>query len=238
MRTLQLLALVLLATAARADTLTFPYFYACDSGVVDCSAAFADSPHYYGDFGMNTVSPTGPFGPVGSGPSSMFLSNLNGIVIGINSDTGDASGNVIGQNGFVHWWPADNESAQFVDINNNNVAVGNLWANFADPGAGFIWQGGYDGAFIAERLPAGVVPGDCNQLVQPGCTGSNFNNVAINDSNQILVDVSFWTPDSPSVTEMRGVLSPFAVPEPSTLLLLATAVGVAWLVRRSLFRTA
>jgi len=77
----------------------------------------------------------------------------------------------------------------------------------------------------------------CPSTSIPGCPAGYASSVsgifglAINDSNQLLVDLELGAgPD----LQIKGILSPFAVPEPSALLLLATAVclGVLKLARR------
>lgn len=205
-------------TPAAADSFpTYSYFYSCDSGVVDCSTFHS---HYYGDFGM--ANPPVVIGlPSYIGIASVIASNVLGEVIeDVRESTGSEEGYGVG--GHVYDLDCCDANVISGDINNEGVYV------FGPVnGGGFGLSIGSDGT----RRLASVDPGN----MPTGFLGSiSYTTVdAINESDQVLVDLLIGDPLTGSRTEERGVFSPFAVPEPSSLCLLLTILlGSAWIARQ------
>ncbi len=216
MRSLQLLTLALLAAAAWADEYNF--FYSCDSGIVNC----ADFPkHYNGDFGMNGQPPLGFDQGVTGGESYSAVvteSNIHGEVIG---DLGTFNGNY-GFYGFGGTIYPDLGTQGVdglflpVDINDNGTYLYDI--QLASGNAVFV---NHDNLRQLINSPAIAAQFGAQAV-------GDFDNFAygLNDQNQILLDLSvYYAPGD--VRTVEGVLSPTAVPEPSTLLLLT--VGIALL---------
>jgi len=216
MRSLQLLVLALLTIAARADGIpAYPYFYTCESGVVDCSGF-----GMHGGGGWSNGLPSIGF------PELALSFGLNGYLqVTAANSRGEAIGTIYGGSlvgsGLAGYAGLDGQSYCLrycgeytypVDINNNGLFL------FNSAGSGFA-QIGFGSAVGFPSTSSLQV----DQSAIPAGIGGDIWGLGINDSNQVLV--SFIS------SPVKGVLSPFAVPEPSAVLLLATVV-VFWGARR------
>ncbi len=212
--------LLLLAAPAQADT--FNFFYPCASGVVDCSAF---PKHNYGEFEM-----TGPNLPLSSDPgitggknynTAVTESNIHGQVLGIMWTVYSGAYAFTGIGGIIHPELSTNGvDGRFapVDINNNGMYAINI-------------QGGSNGSYVVvghDNLTA-LLDGPALAAQLGALAVGVGGDVAygLNDENQLLVDLSVVYDGPSQINIVRGVLSPTAVPEPSALLLLATAIGIA-----------
>ena len=207
MRSLQLLALALLATVARSDSLpVFNYFYSCASDVIDCS-----------NFPIHQEGPTRTF-DISAQPANGFF----GAVIATQP----------GFTGPVSWRQvASNNRGEALGYLDDGV-FGTLRPVLMDPtgeifsligwaldinNSGLIVENAIDGPFVQDAVSLDFTCPVCGPFVSPSLNAAlNFRIIGqvdgVNDANQIFVELEAG----------RGVLSPFAVLEPSTLLLLAT----------------
>jgi hypothetical protein len=229
MRAIQLFALSLLVMAARADT--FPYFYDC---AINCNFLFSD------DTNVQKTPPAVVPDEVSDcsycGSPGVIAYNLNGdLAIGSARNLRDCCENaqvaILIQNAVATIFPfGDGEGYSLVDMNSSGEVIGNH-DGFGNDKA-FFWL---NGRASTEELPDGVLLPD--EFVV------NIFNWGLNNSGQIGVTVvTMHTPDNNGRIIM-GTLSPFEVsdpdtfraastdpvPEPSTLLLLATAAGIGLL---------
>ena len=226
MRSLQFLILMLLATAARADY----YYYKCSSGLVDCSAEnFVGE--YYGDYGLTHLQPVEwPNEPtyyaLGIG---ILFSNSHGQAVGY-ADPCCAGGSLVlvfGENGVVHCVLLEcrDEDERIMGISESGIIA----ANSPD----------FSGGFLSDFQGHLLLVGDTTSQLLHSPSGdvllSQFLIEGMNAKNgQLLVNAIAEDADSRNIVGSgEAVLSPFAVPEPSTFLMVATAAGIALLVLRS-----
>jgi hypothetical protein len=203
----------------------YRYFYSCSSGVVDC-VNFDRNQNYYGDFGMNGLVPTN----WGNGPASFHvdMSNKRGEVIGrVNAINADSM--AYGLNGVVMCVAGGcrDMADHPVALNDNGLF---LFYSGYGPSCAYI---GYGFNEIAELGPSTMGVGtSCGLADVLHLSNFQFGEIrgvgtlGINNDNQILANI--LTEQGP----VQGVLSPSAVPEPTTLALLTTVlVGTAWKLR-------
>ena len=222
MRLLQLCTLALLTTAARADNVPFfNYFYSCSSGVEDCT-----------NFQHHTEGPLRTFDiaaqPVNGYFFTSYLANefpdpwnnpIDWRQISSNH-RGEALG-LLGSDGHAVLMGPDGQIFPIFfyaqDINESGIIVsGGPHGPFLDDASTIEATGSVNprilDTIIAPEIFAGVFNGHVSNYV---------NLFRINDANQALI----LTDDA------YGILSPFAVPEPSALLLL-TSVCVSLAICR------
>lgn len=219
---MKLALVLLLVLAAKADT-TFPFFYGCDSGKVNCNTMFENSHPYDGSFGLDVVTPTG-CNTVGA--TELVMSNQNGLVLGYMYSGGSDPVPLIGEGGISCYGGYSDGGVQWVDVNNNGEVVAN-YGNVS-PSRAFLLMG-VNGDPVSESLPNGVL--------QSGEDVVDTRNIAIDDSGQILFLVDT------NERSIVGVLSPMAVgvgtlssmvdpiPEPGAWVLLVIGLGGLWLKR-------
>jgi hypothetical protein len=216
----------LAGTAGRGEM--FDYFYPCGVGVVNCSQF---PKHYYGDFGMtgSNLPLQGDSTDVTGGynyGTAVTASNIHGVVIGIMSTFWFPLG-FTGVNGIINpnrdTYGVDGHFSP-VDINNNGTYLFNIHG-----------AGGVDNRVIVGRDNLlSLINGPAIASQFPGAQDVGyFDQIAygINDLDQILVDLSIFYGNG-EFRMVRGVLSPFAVPEPATLVLLASAVIILFCTAR------
>jgi hypothetical protein len=170
------------------------------------------------------------------GPLEPIASNLSGdLAIGSARNLRDCCENaqvaILIQSGVASIFPFRNgEGFSLIDMNDSGEVIGNL-DDFGNNKA-FFW---INGITATEELPDGAL--------LPGESVVNIYNWGLNNSGQIGVTVVAMDFETHDVRIIMGTLSPFEVsdpdtfraastdpvPEPSTLLLLATAAGIGLL---------
>jgi hypothetical protein len=223
MRSLQLLVLALLATAAWADNVPFfNYFY--DSSLGLEFPGFTQDEGPVRTFDLAAQPANGFFySDIAPNFPNFDFSQVTWDQVSSNN-RGEALGNL----------PAYLLTTSVLMGPTGEIFPVTLFAVFINDN-GIILTNGIDGPFLADasaieangRAVARMLP----EIMSPDIISNVFNNHVtgfveingINDLNQVFV-----TGDG-----ISGVLSPFAVPEPSTLLLLASICVGLVLFRRT-----
>jgi hypothetical protein len=218
--------LVFVAVPSVADPFpTYQFFYTCASGVVDCGN-FDRNDNNLGDFGMTGIVPTNWPAGQPTGGLNVLMSNKEGQVLGYAAST---TGNAIvyGFDGHVTCVGGCNdENFQPEGINDNGLFLFN-----GPPPCfpyGCIGFGSQANSALPPAIEALTDPGvvDLVNFTLPGAV-DNTTLLGINDQNQILLTYDFSSGQS-----ITGVLSPSTVPEPPSVALLITAIGVCGALRR------
>jgi hypothetical protein len=211
-------ALLSITLPALADPLpTYNYFYTCSSGVENCTT-FDRSNNYYGDFGMNGLVPVN--WPPSVMPALTFkakISNKEGQALGyVYNTTGGAL--AYGSDGIV--------TCLFSCLNDETYPVFGLNDNGL-----YVFQLNLPGVWIGLGTTEFARLGDVF-LNYSFSVPVDFEPLGINDANQILVRFSDAT--GSGAFSGDGILSPTSIPEPSSIALVATVIGVlvCWPGRR------
>jgi hypothetical protein len=228
MRTLQLLALALMATLGivqqgYADIPTYSYAYVCPPDPVNyCSDGVAES-YFYGDFGMNGLAPDnvdvrGPFSTV------IKSSNASGEVLGVFEMFESDPAIVYGVGGHIECVDGCVDEQQHIgNINSSGLYVYTLldWPMLGEGGAAeplTLSPALQSRLAVLTGFPSYDFSGPLGELSILG--------FYVNDEDQLSID--FANPADPGPAEgVTVLLSPFAIvagPEPASLLLLATTV--------------
>jgi hypothetical protein len=212
-----LAAILSAATGLYADIAipTYSYFYTCASGVIDCNTGFQN--HNYGIAGPG-FPVTGPGPPLESGFYSPVATNPRGESVG-----------------FIGW-------SQFVAPGYES-ATGQVYCVYPGKLVPTTSSGTCtdDSIYPRDILDDGLYTfnGDIGPLIGSGPDVMFLESalnlpflvfgvdsiLGMNDQDQLLVNLELLSPTETGPKTALGVLSPFAVPEPFSVVLLLTVIA-------------